>query len=160
MFTINIYYTQHLLRNKNNKMAFLCMDNNEFNIGNCPTGLIYTSEKINGEFVYYILMICTKPRFKNMGYASILMNGFIERIRKKHANTFRIENAEQSASPEGGVLNEKRCKIILSSIESAVTYYESYGFKWTRNNILDYPKLLQCETYEEDKEYFIMELVL
>jgi ribosomal protein S18 acetylase RimI-like enzyme len=125
-------------------MAFLCIDtDSEFRIANCPTGLIYTSERLSvggDSIVYYILFICTKHQYKNMGYASILLNQFIERIRHKHHS--------------GSV------KIVLSSLDSAVTYYESYGFKWTRDDIRNYPKLLQIEKYEVGKEYFVMELVI
>ena len=133
---INISYTISLIRNPKNNMAFLCMDMDNFNMSNCPSAMIYTKEKYNGENVYYILMICTKQRFKNMGYASMLLTQFIDKLRSKHSHF----------------------KIILSSLDSAVTYYEKYGFKWTRDDIRKYPKLLQTEKYEEGKEYFIMEL--
>ena len=139
MFSINVNYTKKLIEDRNNKMAFLCMDT-EFRIGNCPTGMIYTCQRVRGEIVYFILVICTKHQFKNMGYASIMLNQFIDRIRaKKH---------------------ELPVKIVLSSLDSAVTYYESYGFKWTRDDIRKYPTLLQMEKYEEDKDYFVMELVI
>ena len=52
----------------------------------------------------------------------------------------------------------KKVKIILSSLESSVIFYETYGFKWTRKCIRDYPKLLEYEGYKKNKEYFMMEL--
>lgn len=84
-------------------------------------------------------MICTRPRFKNMGYASIMLTNFIEYI-------------QYQKEPGQGL------KIILSSLESAVTFYEKYGFRWTKNPIHQYPVLMEHEPVEKDKEYFIMEL--
>jgi len=57
-------------------------------------------------------------------------------------------------------INIVQTNIIVSSIESAVTFYESHGFKWTRENITNYPNLLEYEKYEERKEYFILKYVI
>lgn len=133
-------YILALLHDKSNAIAFRCIDT-EFNIQNCPSILIYHKmyDELTHEHVYYILMICTKQKFKNMGYASGLLDDFIEHIRHTH-------------------VDESRCKIVLSSIESAVTFYEEYGFKWMRTSLSDHPQLMNFERYEEDKEYFILEL--
>jgi hypothetical protein len=49
----------------------------------------------------------------------------------------------------------------LSSVWDAATFYESYGFKWARDDtILNHKILLKNEKYEHDKEYIMMELVL
>jgi hypothetical protein len=77
-----------------------------------------------------------------MGYASSLLDDFIKHIKQKHRQTTQT------------------VQIILSSLESAVTYYEKYGFVWTRKSLLDYPDLLDYEEYEDDKEYFMMELTI
>ena len=92
---------------------------------------------------YYILLTCTKRIFRNQGYASKLLNGFIERIKQENQNN-----------------KNKLIKIILSSIENAVLFYEDYGFKWTRKSIIEYPVLLQYEKYEKKDLYFIMELIV
>lgn len=126
-----------------NKIAFRCIDM-EFSIENCPSILIYHRHynKATNELIYYILMICTKPKFKKFGYASKLLDDFIQHIKNKHCDSaFKI-------------------KIVLSSVESAVTFYESYGFKWTRESLTDHKTLLLYEKWEEGKEYFILELVL
>ena len=140
--TISMQYTGRLLRHNKTKIAFYCMDT-EFNFANCPSCLIYYKhfDKSTNEVAYYILMICTMPRFKKFGYASMLLNGFIERVK--------TENAKYS---------ERKIKIIVSSLDSAVTYYEKYGFHWTKKSILEYPVLLCFEKYEEGKESFILEL--
>jgi len=72
-----------------------------------------------------------------MGYASGLIDDFVSHIRETVHD---------------------RCKIVLSSLETAVTFYEQYGFKWMRTPLSDYPVLLRYELYEAEKEYFIMEL--
>jgi ribosomal protein S18 acetylase RimI-like enzyme len=148
--TIDYRYTLRLLADQKNQFAFHCFDQ-EFAPHNCPTVMIYRKYKDAPttiadapaealEIHYYILMICTANRYKGMGYASKLLDGFVERIC--------IETRNQT----------KPVKIVLSSMETAVTFYESYGFKWTRKSLADYPKLMRHEKYEKDKEYFMMEL--
>jgi ribosomal protein S18 acetylase RimI-like enzyme len=90
------------------------------------------------EIRYYILIACTKRKFRGQGYASKLIDGMVERIKK--------ENSDKSV-----------CKIILSSVEESVLFYENYGFKWIRESITDHPMLMRFERYEPKKEYFIME---
>jgi hypothetical protein len=51
-------------------------------------------------------------------------------------------------------------KILLSSVEDAVLFYEAYGFRWTRESISTYPVLMEYEAYDEAKEYFVMEYVV
>jgi ribosomal protein S18 acetylase RimI-like enzyme len=111
----------------------------EFDFWNIPSLLAYTKSIFNNEVHYYILLICTKPKYKNMGYASSLLDDFITHIKNKSKTDIPV-------------------KIILSSIVESVTYYEKYGFKWNRKNITEYPCLLNYEVYEPGKEYFMMEL--
>jgi len=141
---ISTLYTERLLKFKNNKIAFYCMDT-EFSIDNCPSCLIYHkyANRPNHEINYYILMMCTKPKFKNLGYASRLLNGFIDRVKEE---TIKREN--------------DCVKIIVSSLDTAVTFYQSYGFRQTEETILEHPRLLRFEKYEENKEYYILELVI
>lgn len=141
--TVNPGYTAHLFSNIENKMAFYVMNPVEicdFHVTDCPCGLVYREVlEMSGVNTYYILMICTRPRFKNMGYASMLLNGFIDRVRNDNTQS----------------------RIVLSSIETAVTFYEHYGFKWKRNeSIRDHPVLLECESPDQEYPGFILELVL
>jgi len=135
-------YVFSLLIDRSNKIAFRCIDM-EFNLDNCPSMLIYhkTYNKEKDELIFYILMICTKPKFKKFGYASKLLDDFIKFIKDKYK------------------LN-KYIKIVLSSVESAVTFYERYGFRWTRESLTEHKTLMRYEKYEEDKEYFILECLL
>lgn len=137
---INFEYIFNVLDNTNNIIAFYCMDN-EFSIDNCPSILVYRKSIYRDEIIYYILLACTHKKFRNQGYASKLLDGMVERIKK--------ENKQN-----------KTIKIILSSVEESVIFYETYGFVWTRKSIVDYDILMDFEKYDEDKEYFIMEYII
>ena len=143
-------YIDGLLGDERNKVVFYCMDF-EFDIANCPVMMIYRKsidrsiekEEETVEIRYYILMLCTKLNFRKKGYASKLLDGFREKIQR---------DREKKTS-------ETR-KIFLSSVETAVLFYEAYGFRWTTNTLSDHPVLMLTEKKEEDKEYFIMEMVV
>lgn len=143
-YTISFDYIDSLLMNSNNKIAFRCMDTSEFNIRNCPSAMIYNKYKCSQKktVVYYIYIICTKSNFKKLGYASALLDDFIQKI--KHEKNIKYK--------------DYCVKIILSSLENAISYYKHYGFRLESTNIRDYPMLMLHEKYEEDKTYYIMEL--
>ena len=136
---ISLNYIKEILKDRKNRIAFRCMDTT-FDIKSCPSLFVYVFDKNKEkkEITYYILLICTKQKFKNLGYASSLLSDFIQYVKEQNKNYSR--------------------KIILSSIESAVTFYENYGFKWTRELLIDYPILMEYEKYSEKKEYFILKL--
>lgn len=139
--TINHGYTNWILTDPNIVVAFYCMDT-EFDIANCPSMLVYRRVVVADEVRYYILFTCTKRKFRGQGYGSILLDNLQTRIREDHRDASRT------------------AKIILSSVEDAVLFYEAYGFRWTRQSIVDHPILMRYESYEEKKEYFIMELIV
>jgi GNAT superfamily N-acetyltransferase len=143
---IHYKYTNHLLNDEKVKIAFYCMDL-EFSIFNCPVILLYRKyfDRQSHEIKYYLLLICTKRKFRNQGYASKLLDSFIERVKQENTN----KNNRKT-----------KTKIILSSTEESVLFYESYGFRWTRETLTDHPLLLTYEKYDEKKEYFILELVI
>jgi GNAT superfamily N-acetyltransferase len=136
-YTIYHKYIDWLLNDPKPIIAFYCLDQ-EFDIYNCPSMLVYRKVSTLTENRYYILLTCTKRNFRGQGYATKLLDEFKKRIACSQIPT----------------------KIILSSVEDAVVFYEDYGFKWTRESIKDHPILLQYEFYEEKKHYFIMELEL
>jgi GNAT superfamily N-acetyltransferase len=142
--SISYKYIYNTLTNKRNIIAFYCMDN-EFAIDNCPSIAIYSKCKSyhTHEIRYYILLLCTKRKFRGHGYASKLLDNFINKIKDENKNN-----------------NEHTIKIILSSLEESVLFYESYGFKWTREELVDHNVLMNYEKYDNSKEYFIMELIL
>jgi GNAT superfamily N-acetyltransferase len=139
---VNHKYIYNVLKNTKNIVAFHCLDT-EFSTNNCPSILVYRKCKIKNEIVYYILLLCTKRTFRNQGYASKLIEGLIERIT--------TENSTNS---------DQNIKIILSSVEESVIFYETFGFRWTRDKITNHLTLLQFELYEPTKEYFIMEFLV
>jgi len=147
-------YIFNVLSNAKNIIAFHCIDNDsKFSLKNCPSMLVYRKCKIKCndtekvEIRYYVLIACTKRKFRNQGYASKLLDGFIQRIKKEN------ECNQPEAQPQD---HPPTIKIILSSVEESVLFYESYGFKWTRESITDHPMLMRFERYEPKKEYFIM----
>ena len=141
---IHYKYTNHLLNDEKVKIGFYCMDF-EFSIFNCPALFLYRKffDRKTNEIKYYLLLICTKRKFRNQGYASKLLDSFIERIKQENVNK-----------------NNIKIKIVLSSTEESVLFYESYGFRWTRETLTDHPLLMNYEKYEDEKEYFILELVI
>ena len=140
---IHYKYIDGLLDDDKNRIAFYCMDS-EFSIFNCPTMMIYQKYKDpkTNEIRYYILLMCTKFSFRGQGYASKLLDGFVAKVREDNKN----------------IVNP--IKIILSSVENSVLFYESYGFKWKSESISDHKILMKYEKYESDKEYFILELLV
>ena len=146
--TIHHNYTSNVINDPRKIVAFHCLDQ-EFCIANCPSALMYRKcrkppdPNSEPEIIYYVLFTCTKKSFRGMGYASKLFDGFLERVRE-----------EKKKHPDHIV------KIVLSSLESSVLFYESYGFRWTRECIQNHPVLLEYEKYQEGKEYFMMELMV
>lgn len=130
---INPKYVWSLLSDSSNEIIFYCMDNSKFDIHNCPSILIYrNSYDENGKYLNcYILLTCTGRKFRNSGYASLLFREFI-------AN---LSNTQ---------------KIILSSVESSVMFYEKIGFKWTTDTLSKHEDIAKYELFEDKKEYFMM----
>ena len=141
---ISLGYIENLLISDSNKVAFYCMDDT-FDIRNCPSCMIYSKQhnKNNNtnsdEIIYYIMMICTQRRFKNMGYATMLLNGFVERVKTESSS---------------------KTKIVLSSVDEVVSYYQKYGFEAVDYTLENYPYLMRFEKYDENKMYTIMELYI
>lgn len=142
MHSIHHKYTINVINDTGKVViVFYCLDT-DFDVANCPSILIYRKCQKSDEIHYYVLFTCTKRNFRGQGYASKLFDGFLERV-----------HTENVGKPQ-------KIKIILSSLETSVLFYEAYGFKWTRKCISDYPLLLEYEEYDEKKEYFMMELAV
>lgn len=138
---INLDYIHNLLEDTANQIVFRCIDTCDFNIRNCPSAMIYRKYKKGRVCIYYILMICTKQSFKKFGYASAMLDDFIKKIRQEKTE---------------GIVN----KIVLSSLDTAVSYYQKYGFKIKQETLNDHPVLLHYEIPECEKPPCIMELVI
>ena len=87
-------------------------------------------------------MICTQQRFKKLGYASMLLDGFVEKVRDET------------------VSSTKSVKIVLSSVDEVVSYYQRYGFEAVDSTLESHPYLMQFEKCEPDKLYTVMELTI
>ena len=86
------------------------------------------------------MVISTQQEFMNKGYATMLLNGFVERIKKETKTS------------------SKKVKIVLSSLDEVVSYYQKYGFEAVDCSFENYPYLQCFEKYDEEKLYTIMEL--
>jgi ribosomal protein S18 acetylase RimI-like enzyme len=113
---------------------------------NCPTILIYRKHRVGDEIIYYVLFTCTKRSFRGQGYGSKVLDGLVERAKEENKS---LENE-----------SKRKVKIVLSSLETAVLFYEEYGFRWTKESILKHPVLVKHESYSPKKEYYIMELLV
>jgi predicted GNAT family N-acyltransferase len=113
------------------------VDKSIIDVGNCPCGLIYKVEKNGDELTIYIMFIATQHKCRKTGYATIFINEFIDFIKKRYSR------------------NYKNISIVLDSLETAVTFYEHFGFKWitTENK---YNEIFHIEETETDFEHFIM----
>ena len=138
---IGIDYIQNLLKYETNKVAFYCMEDN-FVILSCPSCMIYSKQnkKNSDTILYYIMVISTDKEFRNKGYATKLLNGFVEKVKEETK------------------LSKKKVKIVLSSLDEVVSYYQNYGFEAVDCSFDNYPYLKCFEHYDEEKLYTIMEL--
>jgi GNAT superfamily N-acetyltransferase len=132
-------YIAQLLYEPKNDCAFYCFDF-DFSLENCPSTIIYQKKEYENEIIYYILLVYTSRRFRKLGYATALLNEFVDNIKSDY----------------DGSSNTKPVRIVLSSLESSATFYEEYGFVWTRESIQDYDVLLEFEKFNPEYQYIIM----
>ncbi len=125
---ISLDYINTLLKYKSNKCAFWS-PNSTFNIRECTTGMIYAKR---GDECY-IMLICTHTDHKNKGYATQMLKSFIEFMKPKVS------------------------RILLSSVDYAVSYYQRIGFEAIDDDISKYPYLNYFESTSTDKITTIME---
>jgi predicted GNAT family N-acyltransferase len=120
-----------------NRIVLYSIDNSTNNIENCPCGLIYKVEKKEDELTVYILYIATHYKCRKTGYASIFINEFIDFIKKRYSR------------------KNKNISIVLDALETAVTFYEHFGFKWTTTE-KKYDEIFHVEETKHEIEHFIM----
>jgi ribosomal protein S18 acetylase RimI-like enzyme len=138
---ISLDYIQNLLKFESNKIAFYCMED-KFVIRSCPSCMIYSKQnkKNSDTILYYIMVISTNKEFRGQGYATKLLSGFVERVKEETK------------------LSTKKVKIVLSSVDEVVSYYQKYGFEAVDYSFDNYPYFRYFEKYDEEKIYTIMEL--
>ena len=138
---ISLDYIQNLLKFESNKIAFYCMED-KFVIRSCPSCMIYSKQnkKNSDTILYYIMVISTDKEFRGQGYATKLLNGFVERVKEETK------------------MSTKKVKIVLSSVDEVVSYYQKYGFEAVDCSFDNYPYFRYFEKYDEEKIYTIMEL--
>ena len=139
--SIGVDYIENLLKYETNKVAFYCTEDT-FVIRSCPSCMIYSKQnKKNSETImYYVMVISTDIEFRGQGYATKLLNGFVEKVKE-----------ETKTSP-------KKVKIVLSSLDEVVSYYQKYGFEAVDCSFENYPYFKCFEKFDEEKLYTVMEL--
>jgi len=146
---INDDYIYNLFCKAKNEIVLYSFDNNsEPDINNCPCGLIYHVDCIGDEMNINIMFIATKYKFRNLGYASIFIEEFINFIKNKYV-TEPNNSTESNNSTKYNKIN-----IVLDSIMEAVTFYEHIGFKWVRTD--KYNEIFNIFEDNCDYEHFIM----
>jgi len=128
---INLDYIQSLLEDDSNMVAFYCFDD-VFDIRNCPSCMIYSNENRDGENIYYITMICTHRKFRGLGYATMLLNGFVT----------------------------GSARILLSALDDVVSYYQNCGFEVIDCDLCNYSGLAKFEKQDDEKMYSVMEKII
>jgi len=142
---INDDYIYDLFCKAKNQIVLYSFDNSEPDINNCPCGLIYHDDCIGDEMNIYIMFIATKYKFRQVGYASIFIEEFINFIKNKYvteSNNTEFDNTKYT-----------KINIVLDSIMEAVTFYEYIGFKWVRTD--KYNKIFNI-TDNSNYDHFIM----
>ena len=81
-------------------------------------------------------MICTHRKFRGLGYATMLLEGFIEKIRGQNVH------------------------IVLSALDDVVSYYQKIGFEVVDCDLTEYPGLSRFEKQDDSKMYSVMELII
>jgi predicted GNAT family N-acyltransferase len=139
--SIGIDYIENLLKYESNRTAFYCTEDT-FVIRSCPSCMIYSKQnkKNCDTIMYYIMVISTDKEFRGQGYATKLLNGFVEKVKD-----------ETKTSP-------KKVKIVLSSLDEVVSYYQKYGFEAVDCSFENYPYFKCFEKFDEEKIYTVMEL--
>jgi ribosomal protein S18 acetylase RimI-like enzyme len=139
--TVSIDYIENLLKVDTNKLAYYCTDDT-FTISSCISCMVYSrqNKKNSDTILYYIMVISTQKEFRCNGYATKLLNGFVERVKLETKNT------------------NKKVKIILSSLDEVISYYQKYGFEVVDCSFDNYPYFKYFEKYDQNKIYNIMEL--
>lgn len=147
---INDDYIYNLFCKAKNEIVLYSFDNNsEPDINNCPCGLIYYVDHIGDEMNINIMFIATKYKFRNLGYASIFIEEFINFIKNKY-----VTEANNSTESNNNSSKYNKINIVLDSIMEAVTFYEHIGFKWVRTD--KYNEIFNIFEDNSDYEHFIM----
>ena len=134
---ISQYYIYGLFASGDSKLVLYSIEDPIYDVENCPCGLIYKIKKTEKELDIYIMFIATKYKYRKTGYASLFINEFISYIKNKYSSKF------------------DNIKIVLDSIETAVTFYEHLGFKWTTSE-RKYDKVFHVHEKREDEHYIMI----
>ena len=130
---INQDYIQNILNSNKIHILISCMGCN-FDIKNITSILIYHKTISSNLIKYYILLLGTHERFRKYGYGKVILDEFIEFVKKFNKS-------------------EKKIKIILRSLESSMGFYLSNGFVHSESELKSNRLFFKYESSNELKLY-------
>jgi hypothetical protein len=128
---INEKYIGNILYSDKTHILVSCIDN-KFNIKNITSILIFHKTNSSKLIKYYILLLGTHERFRKYGYGKVILDEFIEFVKKFNKS-------------------EKKIKILLKSLESSMRFYLSNGFVQTQSELKSNKLFFKYETQSELK---------
>jgi len=102
---INEKYIEIIKKDKKNKMIISCIDNDKNNI---TSFIIYRKIILKTEIKFIILLISVHEEFRNNGYGKIILDEFIDYIKK--------------------IKTKKPINIIVHPLDSSEFFFINYGF--------------------------------
>jgi len=102
---INEKYIEIIKKDEKNKMIISCIDNDKNNI---TSFIIYRKIVLKTEIKFIILLISVHEEFRNNGYGKIILDEFIDYIKK--------------------IKTKKPINIIVHPLDSSEFFFINYGF--------------------------------
>lgn len=131
---INQKYIENILYFEKTNIFISCIDN-KFNSKNITSILMCHKTESSNIIKYYILLLGTHERFRKFGYGKVILDEFVDYIKKKSNSTN----------------NKRKIKIILKSLESSINFYLDYGFVKSNSKVITNKLFYKYETLSELK---------
>lgn len=131
---INQKYIKNILYSEKTNIFISCIDN-KFNPKNITSILMCHKTESSNVIKYYILLLGTHERFRKFGYGRVILDEFVDYIKKKYNKTN----------------NKRKIKILLKSLESSVNFYLNYGFVKSNTKLVTNKLFYKYETLSELK---------
>lgn len=105
---INQNYIQQILTSDKTHIIVSCIGD-KFDIKNITSILVYHKTTSSNIVKYYTLLLGTHERFRKYGYGKVILDEFIEFVKKSNKSN-------------------KKIKILLKSLKSSLNFYLGNGF--------------------------------
>jgi hypothetical protein len=124
-------YIENVLYSDKTHIIVSCIGD-KFDIKNITSILIFHKTKSSNLTKYYVLLLGTHERFRKYGYGKVILDEFIEFVKKSNKS-------------------EKKIKILLKSLETSIQFYLSNGFVQTQSELKSNRLFYKYETTDELK---------